>query len=161
MRRLSALALLLLVVSISSCQPPVDTAAAAAALRARDKAWAAVAAEGKDVDSVVSFWSANARVILQGAPVLTGTTAIKSMVASSFAAPGFHVSWVTDSVVVAASGDLGYTYGTNTVAMPDSTGRVTTEHGRYVTVWTKEADGQWRCVVDIYNVGPAPASTSS
>lgn len=144
----------------AGCRPAVDTRAAADALLQRDKAWAAAAASSTNVDSIVGFWSANALVMMPGAPTLRGTAAISAMVKSSLASPGFHISWVPDSAIVATSGDLGYTFGTNTMTMADSAGRSTTEHGRYVTIWAKEADGQWRCIVDTYNSGP-PASAQS
>jgi ketosteroid isomerase-like protein len=38
--------------------------------------------------------------------------------------------------------------------MPDSAGKPQTEDGRYVTVWRRESDGEWRCVIDIWNAGP-------
>lgn len=33
--------------------------------------------------------------------------------------------------------------------------------GRYITVWRKEPDGQWRCSFDISNEGPAPVAAST
>jgi ketosteroid isomerase-like protein len=70
--------------------------------------------------------------------------------------PGFHVTWTPDSAIVSRSGDMGYTYGTNEFTAPDSTGKLVTTRGRYLTVWRKDADGRWRCVEDFSN--PAPAT---
>jgi ketosteroid isomerase-like protein len=139
----------------SACQPRMDPSAAAESLLARDRAWAQAAQADASVDSIVEYWTSDARVLLPGQPALVGKDAIRQMVSASLATPGFHISWVPDSAVVSASGDLGYTYGTNSVTVPDSTGKSTAEAGRYITVWRKDTDGQWRCVFDIFNVGPA------
>jgi ketosteroid isomerase-like protein len=77
------------------------------------------------------------------------------MVISSFAAPGFHITWTPESAVVSKSGDLGYTTGTNEMSVPDPAGKVTKIVGRYLTVWRRESDGRWRCVEDYSTPGPA------
>ncbi len=43
---------------------------------------------------------------------------------------------------IAASADFGYTYGTYAAATPGA-------HGWYVRLWTREADGAWKIVVDV------------
>ena len=75
----------------------------------------------------------------------------------SLALPGFHLTWTPEEAVVSTGGDMGYTYGMNSMTVPDSTGKTITFPGRYVAVWRKGADGRWRCVQDIFNNGPAPA----
>lgn len=77
--------------------------------------------------------------------------------------------WAPDSAVVALAGDLAYTFGTNQFTAPDPTGRLVTTapdptgtlvttNGRYITVWRKEPDGRWRCVMDYANPAPTEAS---
>ena len=136
------------------CRAPVDSTAETTALLERDRAWAQAAEAGTNVDSVLQFWTDDARVLMPGQPVIVGKEALRQMVTTSFATPGFHLSWIPDSAVVSGRGDLGYSYGTNSVAVPESTGSVKTQVGRYVAVWRKDSDGLWRCVIDIYNVGP-------
>ncbi len=63
------------------------------ALLQTDREWAAAAAEGKDVDRIVSFWSDDATVIPAGAPVVRGKPAIRNFVQQSLAIPGFHITW--------------------------------------------------------------------
>ena len=139
---------------LSGCQPRVDVAAAARDLLATDRAWATLVAADGPVDSVLAYWTSDARVILTGQPVLVGTAAIREMVAGTRNIPGFHVAWTPDSAVVSPSGDFGYTYGTNRITAPDSMGTLHTAVGRYITVWRKEPDGRWRCTVEIANEGP-------
>ena len=139
----------------AGCQPRVDVATATRDLLRTDRAWATLAAANGPVDSVVAYWTSDARVILPGQPVVVGADAIRQMIAATRAIPGFHISWTPDSAVVSPSGDFGYTYGTNRITAPDSTGTLHTAEGRYITVWRKEPDGLWRCSVDISNEGPA------
>jgi hypothetical protein len=53
----------------AACRPTVDVAVATEALLQRDRAWAALADANGPVDSVVAFWTSDARVLLPGQPV--------------------------------------------------------------------------------------------
>ena len=145
---------------LAGCQSRVDVAAATRELLRTDRSWAMVAAADGPVDSVVAYWTSDARVILPGQPVLQGTDAIRQMIAATRTIPGFHISWTPNSAVVSPSGDFGYTYGTNRITAPDPSGKLHTAEGRYITVWRKEADGRWRCSVDISNEGPTSTAAS-
>jgi ketosteroid isomerase-like protein len=134
----------------------VDVARETTALLDTDRAWAAAADAGTSADSILSFWTDDARVISPNEAIVAGKAALKAMVTGSLAIPGFHLTWTPEQAVVSTAGDLGYTYGTNRMTVPDSTGKTITMDGRYVTVWRKDADGRWRCVQDIFNNGPAP-----
>jgi ketosteroid isomerase-like protein len=150
-----------LLLHTGACRPTVDVAAATKALLETDRAWAALADANGPVDSVVAYWTPDARVILTGQPILVGTAAIRDMVAGTRAIPGFHIAWTPDSAVVSPGGDFGYTYGVNRITAPDSSGVLRTTEGRYITVWRKEPNGPWRCVIDISNEGPRPAALSA
>jgi ketosteroid isomerase-like protein len=54
-------------------------------------------------------------------------------------------------VEVAQSGDIGYTSGTYEFTMNDASGKPVNERGKYLEVWKKQADGKWKCVMDIWN----------
>jgi ketosteroid isomerase-like protein len=57
----------------------------------------------------------------------------------------FSLSWEPLFGKISESGDLGYTYGihTNTDKL---TGEIT--RGTYITIWQKQADGNWKFVLD-------------
>jgi ketosteroid isomerase-like protein len=61
---------------------------------------------------------------------------------------GMQLFWTPDFVDVSGSGDLGYTYGTYTFTITDSTGSVKTGRGIFHTVWKRQEDGSWRYVWD-------------
>ncbi len=147
-------------ITVAGCQARVDRDAAVRTLLERDRAWSRAAATG-NVDSILPYWTEDARVLLTDQPAYVGTEAIRQMVTASLAIPGFQISWTPDSAVVSASGDLGYTYGSNRITVPDSAGHLGTIEGRYVEVWRKGADGHWRCVIDINNPGPTTGSPTS
>lgn len=61
---------------------------------------------------------------------------------------GLVLSWKPAHAVIAGSGELGYTYGYWTlVAISD------TSVGTYLTVWKKNAQGQWKYIADTGNDG--------
>lgn len=119
----------------------------------RDRDWAAIAAEGLDVDRILAFWTEDAIVVPPGTPILRGKAAIREYVKGSLAIPGFRIHWRPASASVSPDGTLGYTTGENAVTVPGPDGKLVTVAGRYATVWRREG-GDWRCVVDIWNSGP-------
>lgn len=139
---------------------PFDAVAESAKLLARDAEWATAAADGKDIDKILSYWSEDAIVIPQGQPVAEGKAAIRAFVASSLQIPGFRIHWVSEKVMFSPDGRLAYMTGTNEMTVPGPTGAPMTLRGRGITVWRLEPDGQWRCVVDIWNDPPAAASAT-
>lgn len=130
-------------------------AAAEASLRAADSALqAAVAA--KDAARTAALYAMDAVLLPVAEPVVTGRPAIQAEWTKVFGIPGFDNSARLTKVEVAASGDLGYTRGTYATTMAGTDGRSTTEVGKWVSVWRREADGQWRVVADIFNTDTPP-----
>jgi ketosteroid isomerase-like protein len=58
------------------------------------------------------------------------------------------LTWKPAKGLIALSGELGYTYGFWTfIAQND------TSHGTYLTIWKKNALGQWKFIADTGNAG--------
>ena len=123
-------------------------------LAQRDEEWARLASEGRDIERIVSFWTDDAVVLAPGLPPVIGKTALREYVEGSLRIPGFKITWVSTAVNISPDGKLAYLFSDNAVTMPGPDGQSTTTAGRAVTIWRKEADGEWRCVVDIWNAGP-------
>lgn len=121
----------------------------------RDADWARLASEGRDIEGMLSYWTEDAIVIPPGLPAVVGKAALREYVASSMKIPGFGITWTATDVTFSPDGNFAYIMNTNEVRMNASDGTPTTTAGRAVTIWRRESDGEWRCVVDIWNAGPA------
>jgi uncharacterized protein (TIGR02246 family) len=155
MKTLFPIVATLLVLAISGCAPQVDVAVEEAAIRSADadclKAWAA-----KDVDLGLSCYSDDASAFPSNAPIATGKEAIRALWSQMFETPGFALSWDISKLEVSRAGDLAYAYGTYEQTVNDPEGNPVTERGKWVGVYKKQADGQWKLVADIGNSdGPA------
>jgi ketosteroid isomerase-like protein len=146
--------LLFLSLFVSCSQRSFDAVTEQAKLLRRDAEWADLASAGKDVDKIVSYWSDDAVLIFPGQPVLEGKAAIRAYVDSSLKTPGFKIHWVSEKPVFSPDGKLAYMRGTDELTVPGPNGTPITLHLRGISVWRLEADGQWRCVVDISNEQP-------
>ena len=152
-RRSIPLAYLLILVSCS--RHAFDPVMEQAKLLHQDAEWADLASAGKDVDKIVSYWSDDAVLIFPGQPVLEGKPAIRAYVEASLKTPGFKIHWVSEKPVFSPDGKLAYMRGTDELTVPGPNGTTTTLHLRGISVWRRDADEQWRCVVDISNEEPS------
>lgn len=66
------------------------------------------------------------------------------------------LSWKPLKAEIARSGELGYTYGTSELTTKDKDGKTQLRHYKYVSVWKKLKNGDWKLVLDIGNQSPAP-----
>jgi ketosteroid isomerase-like protein len=130
--------------------PPDNSAAAVAAVQKADADWSA-AAQALNADSWVAFYGDDAVVLAPNAPMAMTKDDIHKSIANLLALPGLSVSWQTTKAEASRSGDLAYTYGTYVLTANDASGKPSTDHGKYSEVWKKQADGTWKCVVDIWN----------
>jgi uncharacterized protein (TIGR02246 family) len=150
MRTRDAVLALVVLVAVAACKttPAPDPARDEAAIRAADARWLA-AAQARDLEGSLSYWSDDAILMVAGAPPMAGKEAIRRYVVGAFAIRDFSISWATDRVWVAKSGDIAYATGTTRISMTTPDGKPFAEHDNAVTVWRKEPDGSWKCVVDI------------
>jgi uncharacterized protein (TIGR02246 family) len=127
-----------------------DTKATEQNLRDLDDQWSA-AAGAKDLEKTVSFYSEDAIVMPPNASAATTKEAIRKVWQELLASPGLVIRWKTIKVEVAQSGDLACLSGTYDLTMNDPSGKSLDDHGKYVEVWEKQADGKWKCGTDIWN----------
>ena len=148
-----------LAIALVGCgRPRLDAATEGRKLLARDAEWAALASAGQDVDRTASYWSDDAVIVPQGQPVVEGKAAIRDFVAQSFHTPGFSIGWRSERPEFSPDGRMAYLRSTSVTTVPGPKRSTLTLPGRGVTIWRLEPDGQWRCVVDIWNdPPPSPA----
>ena len=91
--------------------------------------------------------------LVGGASVTEGHDAIRAAM-GALDKPDYSLAW--EPLFAEGSGDLGYTHGTYRRERVDSEGNTVVETGRYVTIFRRNTDGEWKVVLDIGN--PAPSS---
>jgi ketosteroid isomerase-like protein len=64
-----------------------------------------------------------------------------------------HLTWAPMGAGMAASGDLGYTYGTYEFSTKDKDGKPVVNKGKYATIWKQQKDGNWKVALDMGNSG--------
>jgi ketosteroid isomerase-like protein len=60
----------------------------------------------------------------------------------------FNLTWKPMYADVAASLELGYTYGTWEYKTKDENGNPVSYFGTYITIWKKNKEGKWKFVLD-------------
>jgi ketosteroid isomerase-like protein len=146
----------------TSCTPSAagdNRAADASAIQALDEQWSATAARN-DLNGTVAFYADDAALLPPNAPIATDRKSIRESWAALLG-PNTAVSWKVSKVEAAKSGELGYLYGTYSLSVQDPKGGPPVrDSGKLVEVWKKQADGNWKCIVDTYNsdlpAAPAP-----
>jgi ketosteroid isomerase-like protein len=137
--------------ALSACRRAPDPAAARAAIRDADVAFAQ-ATKTRGVDGWVECFADSGVQVTPGRNVV-GRAAIRELMAPSLGDTTRTLTWVPTSAEVSESGDLGYTIGRweRTWRTKDGT-RVF--RGSYVTVWRKQRDGSWKVALDVGNPDP-------
>jgi ketosteroid isomerase-like protein len=135
----------------------VDLQATVAAVRTADAAWSQKAA-ARDVEGVLSYYADDAVVMPPNVAMAMDKGAERKAWADILV-PGADVSWSSGKVEAAQSGELVYDVGVYTVITKASKGKAqTTDGGKYLAVWKKQTDGNWKAVASTWNSDkPAPA----
>ena len=118
-------------------------------LRGLDGDWAKTAA-GKDVEQTVAFYSDDAVVFPPNSTSAATKEAIRNAWKEMFANPGFVITWQPTKVRVGKSGQMGWVSGTYESAMNDPSGKPINDRGKYLEVWEKQIDGNWKCAADMW-----------
>lgn len=146
----------LLSAGLAACQPnraPIDTANVEAdleSIRAEADAWSKAIAK-KDLEKTLSFYAPDARYLSAGRPAASTPDERRKLWVEDYAIPGFSSDETTTRVEVAKSGDLAYQSGTYVLRAQDDKGKVTQSTGKFVVVWKKQSDGQWKAIIDMDN----------
>lgn len=141
-----AVAIIILTACAPQPAPPaVDLAAEEQAIRDASATWLQ-AAQARDGATIDAFLATEATTIYDGR-IRKGLDAIRDAREQEWTdQPDATISWTTNEVEVAASGDLAYERG-HWITDPDGAGEAPEEHGEYLTVW-KKTDGQWKVRYD-------------
>ena len=150
MRLKLAMAVLILVPVAMAQANSKKTSDAENKIRALDSEWSQ-AAQSKNVDKMVSYYTDDASAFPFNAPIATGKEQIRQLWSALMAKPGFSLSFAPTKIDVAKSNDLAYEAGTFELKMNDAQNNPTTTNGKYVVCWKKSAKGEWKVQFDIFN----------
>jgi uncharacterized protein (TIGR02246 family) len=148
------LALLVLTIGCANAPapPPPDTRAAdVQAVKDVEAAWVKDAST-KDAGKWASYFTEDGSGLYPGAGILNGKAAIKAAMVPILADPNFSLTFQSTRAMASKGGDMVYSQGTYTMTMTNpKTKKLITDKGKYLTVYTKQADGSWKAVADTFN----------
>jgi len=129
--------------------PAVDIAAEQGKIRDLETAWSKDAGV-KDLEKSVAYYADDAIFMTPGMPAAKGKDAIRAAWKGMFADPKGKLAFSTERVDISASGDLATTKGSYTMTMTNpKTKKPVEDKGSYITVYKKQADGNWKAIEDI------------
>lgn len=92
-------------------------------------------------------WFADDAVALNnGKPPVQGRGNIAA--SATWKAADYQLTWLPQGASMGPSNDMGYTWGSYEGRARDGNGQIATTGGRYITVWRKQADGQWKIALE-------------
>ena len=133
-----------------------DHSADVAAIMKADSAWDK-ASEAKSAEGWLATYADDAIMMPPGGNICKDKSSREASVKKMFSTPGMSLRFQTNKVELSQSGDLGYAIGVYQWSSKDPTGKDYHEVGKYCETWKKQSDGNWKCVVDIWNAD-APGS---
>jgi len=137
--------------SAAPATPPDTRAADVQAVKDVETAWVKDAAT-KDPEKWANYFTDDGSGLYPGAPTVNGKAALKAAMAPYLADPNFTLTFASDKAVASKGGDMVYSQGTYTMTMTNpKTKKPMTDHGKYLTVYMKQADGSWKAVADTFN----------
>ena len=143
--------------SISSSEKASGTQPVEQLLRDLDAKWSKAAA-AKDVEQTIAFYSDDAIVFPPNATSAATKEAIRNGWKEILASPGLVISWQPTKVQVGKFAEMAWVSGTYELTMNDANGKPMNDRGKYLEVWQKQADGNWKCAADMWNSNLAPSS---
>ena len=150
------IACLVFVLLIAGCSnapaPPPDTRAAdVQAVKDVEAAWVKDVTT-KDPEKWASYFAEDGSGLYPGAGILNGKAAIKAAMTPILADPNFSLTFQSTRAMASKGGDMVYSQGTYTMTMTNpKTKKVMTDKGKYLTIYSKQADGSWKAVADTFN----------
>jgi ketosteroid isomerase-like protein len=136
----------ILILLLCSCALAQDSRV----LLERDREFGRVTA-AKGFEGFLSFFAPEGVSLPAKGPALTGPEQMRKQNAKTWSQPGFSLRWTPMKAEMARSGDMGYTWGTYEASVTGKDGRPEVQTGKYVTIWRKQPNGEWKVILDMGN----------
>ena len=142
---------------LTSCsEGTIDRQAEAQELMELSREWSTLVGSG-NVEATLDFWAEDAVMLPPDLPVLYGKAAIREYVTRAEKLPGYKIILEPESAHISKSGDMAYLIERNVVEFDAENGDNIVNHGKVVTIWRKDSNGQWKNVVDMWIAAPPPS----
>jgi len=147
---LPAFRIFLNLMSLPFCLPNLavgataDPLAVAAVVRKADADWAAAAGTAS-VGNWMSFYAADAIVLLPNEQLASGQEPVRRAVSRLLALTHLSIAWHPIDASVARSGDLAFLVEAYELRFDDSRGAPVSDRGRRLEIWRRQIDGSWKC----------------
>ncbi len=116
-----------------------------------DRAFSKLSEEKGMKAAFMEYIDSNGVLLKPGQYPILGADAIDFLIQQDDSA--YKLQWKPTRGVIAASGELGYTYGLYALQLPE---KDTAVYGTYITIWKKQSDGSWKFVLNSGNEGVTP-----
>jgi len=143
-----------LIVAGCAGREAVDTVKEAERLLQTDREFAAASLQHGAADAFRMFLAGDAVMFSDGRQPVHGRESIYEIMKPGDSA--YVLEWTPRSAEVAASGEMGWSWGEYTVTAEDSVGNSTKSYGKYLNVWKTDSAGNWKVAADIGNSSPPP-----
>jgi len=120
-----------------------------ALIRRIDALWSK-AADEKDLEGAVHPYADDASMLPFGAPIATGTGAIRKTWAGLMAKPGYSLTFAPTKIEIATAGDMAWEIGAFALTVNDAQGNPMDILGKYVVTW-RRIGPTWKVEADIFN----------
>jgi uncharacterized protein (TIGR02246 family) len=135
--------------------PLEDAASDEAALREIGRRWLNDVAS-KDSVAIAAHYAPDAVFVVPYEAPQRGTAAIRSAWGRLLTSPNLSLTWETEDLRIAESGDVAWEWGTYRLSLDAPQGPVN-DRGSFLIVWEKR-DGEWKAAADVVSseVFPGP-----
>lgn len=136
---MALISVLLIVAACDRTQEPADPSV----ITSRSNAWQA-ALNAKDADALADLYTSDTRLMPPGEEMASGRDAARATFSDMIDA---GLSGTLTSVEAKVIGDTGYNVGVYKLM----TGDTLVDTGKFIEIWQRGDDGQWRIANDIWN----------
>lgn len=133
----------------------VDVEKAKQELMAKDAEFSSYSAKNGTSEAFINFIADNGVLLRPNHRPIVGKDSV-TLILNKKKAKAISMTWKPLFAEVAKSGELGYTYGTYEMSATDANGQKLNDTGTYVSIWQKDASGNWKLALDSGNEGLTP-----
>ena len=139
----------------SGCGKPTDLDQEKILLLNQDKQWSDVIS-GTDMDKILDYWTEDAVIYPSQGPAVRGKDEIRNIMERNRIKWGLALKTEPQEALVFESGDVGYTVGTYDFFGTDANGDSVDLPGKYLSIWQKDSDSKWKCVLEFHSASTEP-----